>query len=96
MMPCKHMMAVFSSNEELNWNSLPSCYKDSPYFSLDDLVIHPFNINNNNTNDDDDDDYDNNDIDDDNTDEVEEANADVQMKEIPKKVFYNFYSLNFD
>ena len=35
MLPCKHMFAIFSKIDGLDWNSFPVNYRNSPYFCLD-------------------------------------------------------------
>ena len=37
--PCKHFLAIFMTNDKWQWSSLPSFYRDSPYFNLDPDVI---------------------------------------------------------
>ena len=37
---CKHFLAIFQQYPEWNWNSLPSTYKDSPYFNLDPQFVY--------------------------------------------------------
>jgi hypothetical protein len=38
-MPCKHFCAVFSMIEGYGWDQLPSSYKDSPFFTLDECIV---------------------------------------------------------
>ena len=40
MLPCKHMVAIFQSDLQVSWDSLPASYRSSPFLSLDLSVIH--------------------------------------------------------
>lgn len=38
-LPCKHFCAIFHHYEDYDWGSLPTDYKNSPFFALDEVVI---------------------------------------------------------
>lgn len=41
-LPCKHFFGVFKFKDEWNWNSLPKCYLDSAYLSIDHSAISAY------------------------------------------------------
>ena len=38
-LPCKHMLAVFSTYPAWGWDSLPAAYRNFPHFSLDPSIL---------------------------------------------------------
>lgn len=40
--PCKHFFGVFRFKEEWSWSSLPKCYLDSAYLSIDHSAISSY------------------------------------------------------
>jgi len=40
LLPCKHIFAVFMNSSNVSWTSLPETYRCSPFFTLDQYVVH--------------------------------------------------------
>ena len=73
MLPCKHMLAVLETREDLNWESLSPLYRNSPFLSLDIYVIADKRGSDKS--------FDNDCFD------IHIDNSDVKLQDIPKKVY---------
>ena len=41
------MLALFEHIEDISWDRLPSCYRNSPFFNLDEEIISTLQVEKN-------------------------------------------------
>ena len=47
MLPRKHMLALFEHIKDILWDRLPSSYRNSPFFNLDEEIISSLQVQEN-------------------------------------------------